>query len=147
MNGTVLRLPVETTQAELLANNRPTERRPGGSRHPVQLPLPRQIDERAVDRAGRSAQGRRRLSPELRPLAQGFPRFVPCTPLGIRELLIHAGVETRGRHAVVLGRSQIVGKPMALLLLQKGQGGDATVTVCHTGNQRPGRRSPARPTS
>ena len=55
-------------------------------------------------------------------LAQGSPRFVPCTPLGIRELLVDAGVETRGAHAVVLGRSQIVGKPMALLLLQKGPG-------------------------
>ena len=65
-------------------------------------------------------------------LAQGSPRFVPCTPLGIRELLLHAGVETRGAHAVVLGRSQLVGKPMALLLMQKGPGGDATVTVCHT---------------
>ena len=65
-------------------------------------------------------------------LAAGSPRFVPCTPLGIRELLIHAESRPRGAHAVVLGRSQIVGKPMAFLLLQKGQGGDATVTVCHT---------------
>jgi len=70
-------------------------------------------------------------------LASGSPRFVPCTPLGIRELLIDSRVETRGIHAVVVGRSQIVGKSMALLLLQKGQGGDATVTVCHTGTRDP----------
>jgi methylenetetrahydrofolate dehydrogenase (NADP+)/methenyltetrahydrofolate cyclohydrolase len=57
--------------------------------------------------------------------------------LGIVELLIDAGVETRGAHAVVLGRSQLVGKPIALLLLQKGRGGDATVTVCHTGTRDP----------
>ena len=60
------------------------------------------------------------------------PRFVPCTPLGIRELLLANGIETKGKHAVVLGRSQIVGKSMALLLLHKGPGGDATVTVCHS---------------
>src|SRR5947209_7705725 len=70
-------------------------------------------------------------------LGQGSPRFVPCTPLGIREMLLHAGVETRGAHAVVLGRSQLVGKPMALLLLQKGPGGDATVTVCNTATRDP----------
>jgi methylenetetrahydrofolate dehydrogenase (NADP+)/methenyltetrahydrofolate cyclohydrolase len=61
-------------------------------------------------------------------LATGHPRFVPCTPLGIMKLLAHEGVEPEGRHAVVVGRSNIVGKPMALLLLQKG----ATVTICHS---------------
>ena len=65
-------------------------------------------------------------------LAAGTPRFVPCTPLGIRELLLDARIETRGAHAVVLGRSRIVGRPLAFLLLQKAQGGEATVTVCHT---------------
>jgi len=65
-------------------------------------------------------------------LAAGTPRFVPCTPLGIRELLLEAGIETRGAHAVVLGRSRIVGRPLAFLLLQKAPGGEATVTVCHT---------------
>ena len=68
-------------------------------------------------------------------LAIGHPRFVPCTPLGIRELLIANGIETKGAHAVILGRSQIVGKSMALLLLQKGLGGDATVTVCHSASR------------
>jgi methylenetetrahydrofolate dehydrogenase (NADP+)/methenyltetrahydrofolate cyclohydrolase len=58
--------------------------------------------------------------------------FVPCTPLGVQRLLLAAGVETAGAHAVVLGRSMIVGKPMALLLMSKGRGGDATVTVAHS---------------
>ena len=70
-------------------------------------------------------------------LSRESPRFVPCTPLGIRELLIDAECRDAGAHAVVLGRSQIVGKPMALLLLQKGPGGDATVTVCHTATADP----------
>jgi methylenetetrahydrofolate dehydrogenase (NADP+)/methenyltetrahydrofolate cyclohydrolase len=65
-------------------------------------------------------------------LAIGTPRFVPCTPLGVRELLLWAEVPTRGARAVVLGRSLIVGKPLALLLMQKGAGGDATVTVGHS---------------
>jgi methylenetetrahydrofolate dehydrogenase (NADP+)/methenyltetrahydrofolate cyclohydrolase len=65
-------------------------------------------------------------------LAAGNPRFVACTPLGIRELLVRNGVETSGARAVVIGRSVIVGKPMALLLSLKGPGGNATVTVCHS---------------
>jgi methylenetetrahydrofolate dehydrogenase (NADP+)/methenyltetrahydrofolate cyclohydrolase len=58
--------------------------------------------------------------------------FVPCTPLGCQRLLVESGVETAGAHVVVLGRSMIVGKPLALLLMQKGPGGDATVTVAHS---------------
>ena len=66
-------------------------------------------------------------------LALGDPTgFVPCTPLGCQRLLIESGIETAGAHVVVLGRSMIVGKPMALLLMQKGPGGDATVTVAHS---------------
>jgi methylenetetrahydrofolate dehydrogenase (NADP+)/methenyltetrahydrofolate cyclohydrolase len=102
----------------------------------VQLPLPPHIDEhRVIARVdpGKDVDG---FHPEnAGRLAGGRPRFVPCTPLGIRALLVAAGIETRGAHAVVLGRSNIVGKPMALLLLQKGPGGDATVTVCHTGSR------------
>ncbi|MEM1062096.1 MAG: bifunctional 5,10-methylene-tetrahydrofolate dehydrogenase/5,10-methylene-tetrahydrofolate cyclohydrolase, partial [Planctomycetota bacterium] len=63
-------------------------------------------------------------------IAQGRPRFVPCTPAGVMHLLRADGVKTSGKHAVVLGRSEIVGKPMALLLIQRGA--DATVTVCHS---------------
>lgn len=65
-------------------------------------------------------------------LLRGEDAFVPCTPGGIVELLRHYGIQTRGKHAVIIGRSLIVGKPLAALLLRKGPGGDATVTVCHS---------------
>jgi methylenetetrahydrofolate dehydrogenase (NADP+)/methenyltetrahydrofolate cyclohydrolase len=133
MNGNVLRMPAETTQAELLATVDRLNEDSCVHGILVQLPLPRGIDESAV--IGRvdplkDVDGFHPINVGL--LALGYPRFVPCTPLGIRELLVQARVHTRGAHAVVLGRSQIVGRPMALLLLQKGDGGDATVTVCHT---------------
>ena len=63
-------------------------------------------------------------------MLQGRPRFLPCTPHGVMKMLEHHGVETSGKHAVVIGRSDIVGKPMGALLIQKGA--DATVTICHS---------------
>jgi methylenetetrahydrofolate dehydrogenase (NADP+)/methenyltetrahydrofolate cyclohydrolase len=138
MNGTVLRLPAETPQGQLLSTIDRLNSDPAVHGILVQLPLPRHIDERAVlERVAplKDVDGFHPVNFGL--LAQGAPRFVPCTPLGIRELLRDAPVETRGIHAVVLGRSQLVGKPMALLLLQKGPGGDATVTVCHTATRDP----------
>jgi methylenetetrahydrofolate dehydrogenase (NADP+) / methenyltetrahydrofolate cyclohydrolase len=138
MDGTVLRLPSQISQGEVLAT---IDRLNADSKvHGilVQLPLPRGLDERAViERIDpwKDVDGLHPVNAGL--LAQGVSRFVPCTPLGIRELLLHAQVETRGAHSVVLGRSQLVGKPMALLLLQKGLGGDSTVTVCHTATRNP----------
>lgn len=99
----------------------------------VQLPLPANLNEtRIINLVSplKDVDGFHIENAGL--LAVDRPKFVPCTPLGIRELLIANGIETKGKHAVVLGRSQIVGKSMALLLLRKGQGGDATVTVCHS---------------
>ncbi len=138
MNGTLLRLPAETNQGDLLTTIDRLNADPAVHGILVQLPLPRGIDDRAViERIDplKDVDGFHPVNAGL--LTQGVPRFVPCTPLGIRALLIQANVETRGAHAVVLGRSQLVGKPMALLLLQKGPGGDATVTVCHTGTTDP----------
>ncbi len=104
----------------------------------VQLPLPPQVDEARVLEAIDPRKDVDGFHPEnVGLLTIGRPRFVPCTPLGIREMLVRAGIATRGARAVVLGRSNIVGKPMALLLMQKGPGGDATVTVCHTGTADP----------
>jgi methylenetetrahydrofolate dehydrogenase (NADP+)/methenyltetrahydrofolate cyclohydrolase len=131
--GDVLRLPAETTQNELLATLDRLNVAPDVHGILVQLPLPKQIDERAVIERidpAKDVDGFHPFNAGL--LAIGTPRFVPCTPLGIREMLLSEGVETKGARAVVLGRSQIVGKSMALLLMQKGRGGDATVTVCHT---------------
>jgi methylenetetrahydrofolate dehydrogenase (NADP+)/methenyltetrahydrofolate cyclohydrolase len=138
MRGTVLRLPGGTTQTELLAVIDRLNADPAVHGILVQLPLPRHIDEAAVVERVHPLKDVDGFHPfNFGLLAAGSPRFVPCTPLGIRELLVHSGIETKGAHAVVLGRSQIVGKPMAFLLLRKGQGGDATVTVCHTGTPDP----------
>ena len=106
MNGTVLRLPAETSQVELLATIDRLNADPTVHGILVQLPLPKGIDDRAViERIDplKDVDGFHPVNMGL--LAQGSPRFVPCTPLGIRELLVHAKVETRGAHAVVLGRS------------------------------------------
>jgi len=138
MKGTVLRLPAVTTRAELLVTIDRLNDDPTVHGILVQLPLPLGIDARAVVQRLSPFKDIDGLHPfNLGLLAEGCPRYVPCTPLGVRELLIHARVETRGANAVVLGRSQLVGKPMSLLLLQKGEGGDATVTVCHTATRDP----------
>jgi methylenetetrahydrofolate dehydrogenase (NADP+)/methenyltetrahydrofolate cyclohydrolase len=124
-------LPAETTQAELLdlVIRLNTDARVHGIL--IQLPLPPQIDEHAVNRAVSPAKDVDGFGPEnLGLLVSGKPRFVACTPLGIEQLLLRNGVQLSGSHVVVVGRSNIVGKPLAILLLQKGI--DATVTVCHS---------------
>lgn len=99
----------------------------------VQLPLPPQVDALSVLDAVSPLKDVDGFHPEnVGLLVQGRPRFVPCTPLGIQRLLERNGVETSGRAAVIVGRSDTVGKPMALLLAARGQGGDATVTICHS---------------
>jgi methylenetetrahydrofolate dehydrogenase (NADP+)/methenyltetrahydrofolate cyclohydrolase len=100
----------------------------------VQLPLPAHIDSRRILRRVMPEKDVDGFHPEnLGRLASGDPAgFRPATPAGVQQLLIRSGIETTGRHAVVLGRSTIVGRPMALLLLQDGPGGNATVTVCHS---------------
>jgi methylenetetrahydrofolate dehydrogenase (NADP+)/methenyltetrahydrofolate cyclohydrolase len=99
----------------------------------IQLPLPRQLDEETILRAVTPLKDVDGFHPEnYGLLAAGHPRHVPCTPLGIQQLLLRNRIKTEGAHAVVIGRSNIVGKPMALLLLQRGAGGDATVTLCHS---------------
>jgi methylenetetrahydrofolate dehydrogenase (NADP+)/methenyltetrahydrofolate cyclohydrolase len=99
----------------------------------VQLPLPPQVDTVAVLDAvppERDVDGFHPVNAGL--LSQGRPRFIPCTAAGVQRLLIDAGIPTAGRHAVVVGRSDIVGRPLALLLSARGPGGDATVTICHS---------------
>jgi methylenetetrahydrofolate dehydrogenase (NADP+)/methenyltetrahydrofolate cyclohydrolase len=124
-------LPAETPQVELLdlVSRLNTDPRVQGIL--VQLPLPPQIDEGTVIRAVSPLKDVDGFGPEnLGLLVTGKPRFVACTPLGIEQLLLRNGVKLTGSHVVVVGRSNIVGKPLALLLLQKGI--DATVTVCHS---------------
>ena len=99
----------------------------------VQLPLPRHIDEQRIIRAidpDKDVDGFHPIN--VGNMSIGLPGFVSATPAGIMELLRRYGVETKGKHAVVLGRSNIVGKPMATLLMQKTNPGNCTVTVCHS---------------
>lgn len=126
-----VRLPADTPQEALLAEIARLNADDRVDGILVQLPLPRGFDEQAVIRAiapEKDVDGFHPVS--LGRLLLGQDTFVPCTPAGIIELLRRSGVETAGRHAVVVGRSNIVGKPMALLLGRKGT--DATVTLCHT---------------
>ena len=127
-------LPQETSQQELLAL---LERLNGDARHHgilVQLPLPSHIDEEAAVRALDPAKDVDGLHPEnMGRLVLGSPRFPPCTPAGIQQILLRSGYPPDGKHVVICGRSTIVGKPLALLLVQKRDGANATVTVCHTG--------------
>ncbi|HEX6985750.1 MAG TPA: bifunctional 5,10-methylenetetrahydrofolate dehydrogenase/5,10-methenyltetrahydrofolate cyclohydrolase [Planctomycetaceae bacterium] len=133
LRGTVHRLPGETSQAELLDLIARLNADPGVHGILVQTPLPKQIDPLAVLDAVHPLKDVDAFHPEnVGLIVQGRPRFLPCTPAGVQQLLIAEGIETAGRHAVVLGRSEIVGKPMALLLMQKGRFADATVTVCHS---------------
>lgn len=100
----------------------------------VQLPLPGHIDESKVIHAVLPDKDVDGFHPEnAGRIVTGTPGFAPATPAGIIELLRRTGIETRGKHAVIIGRSNIVGKPMANLLIQKGT--DATVTVCHSRTQ------------
>lgn len=136
--STVHTLPADTTQAQLLARVDELNADPAVHGILVQLPLPKQIDENAVIRAVTPAKDVDCFHPEnLGLLAAGHPRYYPCTPHGVVQLLERNGVPTAGAEVVIVGRSNIVGKPLALMLAQKRTpsnpaGGDATVTIAHT---------------
>jgi methylenetetrahydrofolate dehydrogenase (NADP+)/methenyltetrahydrofolate cyclohydrolase len=124
-----VRLPAETAQDVLLAEIARLNADPAVDGILVQLPLPDQIDARAVIAAIDPAKDVDGLHPyNAGRLVAGDPALVPCTPLGVMKLLAASGVETRGRRALVLGRSVLVGRPVAALLLNA----DATVTVAHS---------------
>ena len=126
-------LPADTAEAELLARIDGYNRDPAIHGILVQLPLPRHINEAKVLFAIDPAKDVDGFHPvNVGKMLLGEPCFLPCTPHGILELLQRAGVQTDGAEVVVVGRSNIVGKPVANLMLQKRAGGNATVTVCHT---------------
>jgi methylenetetrahydrofolate dehydrogenase (NADP+)/methenyltetrahydrofolate cyclohydrolase len=131
-------LPAGTAQADLVALVRKLNADPAIHGILVQSPPPPHIDERAIIETidpRKDVDGFHPLS--VAKLALGdADGFVPCTPLGCQRLLIESGIETAGANVVVLGRSMIVGKPLALLLMNKGPGGDATVTVAHSRTRR-----------
>lgn len=133
LKSTLHRLSAATTTEQLLNLIEQLNADPDTHGILVQLPLPPQIDsQRVLDAVAPLKDVDCFHAENVGLMVQGRPRFLPCTPSGCQQLLIHAAVETAGKHAVVLGRSEIVGKPMAMLLVQKGQAADATVTVCHS---------------
>jgi len=129
MQGETLRLPASATTGEVVAAVEAYNVRPDVHGILVQLPLPPPLDAMRVLERVDPAKDVDGLHPEnVGRLVQKRPRFVACTPAGIMELLARYGIAVAGKRAVVLGRSDIVGKPMALLLMHA----DATVTVCHS---------------
>lgn len=137
MKSETIRLPATTSQQDLLA--RIDALNADSSVHGilVQFPLPKQIDQEAVIL---------RIDPKkdvdcFHPINVGKmltgdrSGFLPCTPAGVQEMLKRAGIATSGKHCVIVGRSNIVGKPMAALMIQPGDGANCTVTVCHSGTK------------
>ncbi|MCU0859654.1 MAG: bifunctional methylenetetrahydrofolate dehydrogenase/methenyltetrahydrofolate cyclohydrolase FolD [Thermoplasmata archaeon] len=134
MNSETIRLPASTTDRELLDLIEKFNKDPKWDGILVQLPLPKHISEEKV---------LMRIDPSkdvdgFHPVNVGkmvvgaADCYLPCTPAGIQELLVRSGNDPKGKHVVVLGRSNIVGKPITNILLQKAPGADATVTICHS---------------
>ncbi len=132
--GSILhRLPAETTTQQLL--DLVAQLNADESIHGIliQLPLPDQIDETCVLDAVDPIKDVDAFHPEnVGRIVQGRPRFLPCTPHGIQQLLLRNQIPISGQNVTVVGRSEIVGKPMSIMFMQRGEGGHATVTVCHS---------------
>jgi methylenetetrahydrofolate dehydrogenase (NADP+)/methenyltetrahydrofolate cyclohydrolase len=133
MHSVTVVLPSGTTETELL---RKVEEINDDDRiHGllVQLPLPGHIDENKIINAIDPRKDVDCFHPEnVGRMLIGHPAFLPATPAGVQQMLVRSGIETSGKHVVVVGRSNIVGKPMAAMLVQKGKDADATVTVVHS---------------
>jgi methylenetetrahydrofolate dehydrogenase (NADP+)/methenyltetrahydrofolate cyclohydrolase len=134
MHSVTIRLPADATEGELLATVDRLNADPEIHGILVQLPLPKQINsERVLHRIDPAKDVDGFHPVNVGKLVTGDrTAFRPATPYGVQQMLIRSGIETRGAHAVIVGRSNIVGRPMANLLIQQGPGGDATVTVCHS---------------
>jgi len=129
-----LTLPADTSEAELLGVVAGLNADPEIHGILVQMPLPSHIDEGKVIEAihpSKDVDGFHPMSVGRLATDSG-DFFAPCTPAGVIEMLVRSGYDPAGRHVVVVGRSNLVGRPLASLLLRKGRGGDATVTVCHS---------------
>jgi len=129
-------LPAETPQSELLELIARLNADPRIHAMLVQLPLPSHLDEQAITAAVDPQKDADALHPvNLGRLFKGEPYLLPCTPAGIVELLLRSGHPPDGKHVVICGRSNLVGRPLAAILMQKRKGANATVTVCHTGTR------------
>lgn len=133
MTSSDITMPESTTQEDLIAEVRKLGDAPNVHGILVQLPLPDHLDQYPVIEAISPLKDVDALHPfNVGLLSQGRERFAPATPAGIREMLIRDGHDPAGKHVVVVGRSEIVGKPVASILVQKQSGANATVTVCHS---------------
>ncbi len=134
LHSVKLEVPAATTQAELLGRIEELNRDPAIHGILVQSPPPKQIDEAAIVRALDPRKDVDGFHPVnvAKLVSAAADGFVPCTPLGVQRLLIESKIDISGAHVVILGRSMIVGKPLALLLMQKNKDADATVTVVHS---------------
>jgi methylenetetrahydrofolate dehydrogenase (NADP+)/methenyltetrahydrofolate cyclohydrolase len=129
-------LPEKTTQQELIALVQKLNKDPKINGILVQLPLPKHLNEEEVLYAIDPKKDVDGFHPvNVGRLMIGEPDYIPCTPAGIQQLLIRSGTKIDGAEVVVVGRSNIVGKPIANILLQKRPGANATVTICHTGTK------------
>jgi methylenetetrahydrofolate dehydrogenase (NADP+)/methenyltetrahydrofolate cyclohydrolase len=129
-----IRMPADTAEDTLLEKIHQLNNDPQFHGILVQLPLPKQIDEKKVINAispDKDVDGFHPVS--VGRLMIGEKGFLPCTPHGVQQMLMRSGNDPAGKHVVVVGRSNIVGKPMTNILLQKKEGANATVTICHTG--------------
>ena len=134
--STLVEKPTSITEDELLQTVQELNDNPDVDGFIVQLPLPDHIDDQRVLEAVLPSKDVDGFHPvNAGRMALDLPCFLPATPLGIVSLLDRAGIDTQGKHAVILGRSSIVGTPMALLLRRNGAPGNCTVTVCHSRTQ------------
>ena len=132
-SSTLIDLPVETTESELLSQIHTLNENPEIDGFIVQLPLPKHIDEQKILMAVNPDKDVDGFHPvNVGRMALDLPTFLSATPYGIMELLERYEVPTSGKHVVVIGRSHIVGRPMSILMSQKRPAGDATVTVAHS---------------
>jgi methylenetetrahydrofolate dehydrogenase (NADP+)/methenyltetrahydrofolate cyclohydrolase len=134
MHSVTIKLPAATTQVELLAQVQRLNADPAIHGILVQMPLPKHLDADIVIRAIKPEKDVDGFHPVNvgKNLIGDRDGFVPCTPAGVQEMLGRSGTETRGKECVIVGRSNIVGKPMMALMVQNGPNANATVTVCHS---------------
>jgi len=133
IRSTLIRLNSDVAESVLLSEIEILNNDPGVDGILVQLPLPKQIREQKVIEAINPAKDVDGFHPSSAgKLVQGLPSFIPATPYGIMLMLDYFNIETKGKHAVVIGRSNIVGRPMSILLSSNQQRGNCTVTICHS---------------
>jgi methylenetetrahydrofolate dehydrogenase (NADP+) / methenyltetrahydrofolate cyclohydrolase len=131
--STLIRKPADTSEAELLEIVNHLNQDPAIDGILVQLPLPKHIKEQLVIETISPEKDVDGFHPEnVGRLVQGLPAYIPATPYGIMLMLEHYGIPTQGKHAVVIGRSNIVGRPMSILLSRNAYPGNCTVTLCHS---------------